>query len=49
MKGTPWELACNWYGADEIHRAILRRQNVPGEQPPIPTDVMSREFAEWMC
>ena len=52
MKGTPWQIACKWYDADEIHRSILghqRRAALGDMMPPIPADVTSREFAEWLC
>ncbi|WP_037199292.1 hypothetical protein [Rhodopirellula baltica] len=46
----PWDFACQWYGVDEIHRAINREQRLKqiGDVPAVPTDVTSREFAEWL-
>lgn len=48
---SPWEFACNWYGVDEIHRSITRSRLLRsiGDLPPVPTDVYSREFAEWLA
>jgi hypothetical protein len=46
----PWEFACEWYGVDEIHYAIKRENRLKqvGDLPPVPKDVESREFAEWL-
>lgn len=48
-----WQFACDWYRVDEIHSAINRERKVsevnPGSLPPVPEDVYSREFAEWMA
>lgn len=41
---TPWEIAENWYNADQIHHCILNEQRLMS----IPTDTKSREFAEWL-
>lgn len=48
---NPWEFACKWYDVDGIHRSITRaeRQRQLGDLPPVPTDVYSREFAEWLA
>lgn len=47
----PWEFACKWYGVDEIHNSITRSRLLRsiGDLPPVPTDVYSREFAEWLA
>lgn len=46
---TPWEFACEWYQPDEIARVIeARGRSSPFENARIPTDIYSREFAEWM-
>lgn len=47
----PWEFACQWYGVDEIHSAITRPRplRAVGDLPPVPEDVYSREFAEWLA
>lgn len=47
----PWDFACQWYGVDEIHRAINREERLkhPGDVPKVPADVTSREFAEWLA
>lgn len=47
----PWEFACKWYGVDEIHYAITRENRLKqvGDLPPVPRDVESREFAEWLA
>jgi len=47
----PWVFACAWYGVDEIHRSINRSeaQRQLGYLPAVPTDVYSREFAEWLA
>jgi hypothetical protein len=51
---SAWETACKWYSPDEIHRTILAKQSKPHlldnwPNEPIPADVTSREFAEWLC
>ena len=47
----PWKFACEWYRVDEIEHHIAR-VNSPGlmeaADKAIPTDVRSREFAEWL-
>lgn len=47
----PWEFVCQWYGVDEIHHAINREQRLKqiGDAPVVPSDVTSREFAEWLA
>lgn len=47
----PWEFACKWYSVDEIHYAIKRENRLKqvGDLPPVPKDVESREFAEWLA
>lgn len=47
---TPWEFACKWYTVDEIHAAITRerRFHQTGDLKPVPEDIYSREFAEWL-
>lgn len=47
----PWDFACKWYDVDGIHRSITRSETNRqlGDLPPIPTDVYSREFAEWLA
>ena len=47
----PWDFACQWYGVDEIYQAINREERLkhPGDVPRVPTDVKSREFAEWLA
>lgn len=47
----PWEFACKWYDVDSIHRSITRPESMRqlGDAPPIPPDVNSREFAEWLA
>lgn len=37
---TPWEFACDWYKVEDIHYECSKRE--------MPSDVRSREFAEWM-
>lgn len=48
---NPWQFACQWYGVDEIHYAINRERELksPGDLPVVPSDVSSREFAEWLA
>jgi hypothetical protein len=47
---TPWEFACAWYTADQIQRCLDRQRRLL-DHPlhPTPTDIYSREFAEWMA
>lgn len=47
---SPWEFACQWYGADEIHKSITRSPLLRsiGDMPPVPEDVYSPEFAEFL-
>lgn len=49
--GHPWEFARKWYDVDEIHRSLTRAESMRqlGDLPPVPTDVYSREFAEWLA
>ena len=47
---TAFEIARDWYDADSIHRSI-NRTGLPGAfgaVEPIPRDVQSKEFAEWL-
>jgi len=46
----PWQFACQWYTVDEIYDAINRERRFRqvGDLPPVPEDVHSREFAEWL-
>jgi hypothetical protein len=48
---NPWQFACQWYDIDGIHRSITRSQLLRslGDLPPVPEDVYSREFAEWLA
>jgi len=45
----PSEFAREWYDAESIHKAIIRRSHAPGDLPPVPADVTSKEFAGWMA
>ena len=46
----PWEFACQWYDVDDIHRCITQKlQPAFGGNIDIPSDVASREFAEWLA
>jgi hypothetical protein len=46
----PWELACQWYDVDDIHRCITQKLTPAfGGEIDIPNDVASREFAEWLA
>lgn len=46
---TPKEIADDWYKVDEIHHALRHAGSGNfGAADQIPTDVKSREFAEWM-
>jgi hypothetical protein len=48
----PWEFACNWYKVDEIEHHIARITSprlMEAADRAIPTDVRSREFAEWLA
>ena len=47
----PWDFACKWYGVDDIHNSITRSRLLRsiGDLPPVPEDVYSREFAEWLA
>lgn len=45
---TPWEFACGWYIVDEIHRSIQNRHLSGFVRTEIPSDIESREFAEWL-
>lgn len=42
---TPWEIAENWYGVDDIHNC-LKNPRTANSMPP--QDTTSREFAAWM-
>lgn len=47
---TPFEIARNWYSADDIERCI-HRQRFPAACygiAKVPEDIYSREFAEWL-
>ncbi len=41
---NPWLFACQWYSVDEIHNGITTAKDLV-----IPTDVKSREFAEFLA
>lgn len=45
---TPFQIASLWYNSDEVFRVInsVKLGNHFGD--PIPRDVTSREFAEWL-
>jgi len=47
---SSWQFACDWYVADDIFRSISRhRDPLTGDKnKQIPSDVTSREFAEWL-
>jgi hypothetical protein len=48
---TPWEFARAWYKPDEIEHAIAGSRKPTshfGGLPQIPSDIYSREFAEWL-
>jgi hypothetical protein len=45
---TPWDFACGWYTVDEIHRSILSRHKSGFVKTEIPSDIESREFADWL-
>lgn len=47
----PWQFACQWYDVDGIHRSITRSRLLRsiGDVPPVPEDVYSIEFAEWLA
>jgi hypothetical protein len=45
----PYEFACDWYRVEDIHRAILSRfDDSLGNHDPVPSDVRSLDFAEWL-
>lgn len=48
---NPWIFACQWYNVDDIHRSLTRaeKNRQLGDLPAVPTDVYSREFAEWLA
>lgn len=48
---NPYEFARAWYNVDDIHRSINRKgiEKQLGDLDPVPKDVTSREFAEWMA
>jgi hypothetical protein len=45
---TPWDFACGWYTVDEIHRSILSRHKSGFVKTEIPSDIESRDFADWL-
>jgi hypothetical protein len=45
---TPWEFACNWYTPDEIAYSIARNKRGFADNPEVPTDIYSQEFADWL-
>jgi hypothetical protein len=45
----PYQFACQWYKAEEIHRSILSTQNSLGLKRSPPGDVFSQEFAEFLA
>lgn len=47
-----WQFACDWYKVDEIEHHIARVNSpslMEAADKAIPTDVRSREFAEWLA
>lgn len=44
---SPWDFVCRWYNVDSVQRAISRR-HIGQPLSPIPSDIRSREFAEWL-
>lgn len=48
---NPYEFSRAWYNVDEIHRSINRKniEKQLGDLDPVPSDVTSRDFAEWMA
>lgn len=50
----PWDFCCSWYRVEEIERSIAEKLKRHGSMmhdlsiDRIPTDVASREFAEWL-
>lgn len=48
---NPWDFSSKWYTVDEIHNSITRDKALlqVGSLPPVPEDVYSREFAEWLA
>jgi hypothetical protein len=50
MTTPAWEFCCDWYRPDEIERSIAEsfwRPSALGARPP--ENILSREFAEWLC
>jgi hypothetical protein len=48
---SQWDFCCEWYRVTEIEDSIARDTSVHIERrslSPIPTDIRSREFAEWL-
>jgi hypothetical protein len=48
---NPFAFSCKWYGVDEIYNAINREARFTdiGSLQPVPENVHSREFSEWMA
>ncbi len=45
----PYQFACEWNKPEDIHRSILSTQNSLGLKQSPPSDVFSREFAEFLA
>lgn len=45
----PYQFACEWYRPEDIHRSILSTRNSLGVKQSPPSDVFSREFAEFLA
>lgn len=47
---NPWLFACQWYKVEHVHNKIniRNRQGGFGSDKAVPSDVLSREFAEWL-
>lgn len=48
---SQWEFCCEWYSVNEISDFISREtsQHIERRATPIPEDIRSREFAEWLA
>lgn len=49
---NPFEFARRWYDVDSIYRGLVRLEptfQIGKKTPAIPSDVRSREFAEWLA
>ena len=47
MAKDPWQFACDWYNAEQIHKS-LQMQRIEGHYNPVPNDVSGMRFAEWL-